>query len=87
MTEKDASKTGIDVSALSFEQALAELEKIVESLEQGEVPLDKSIEQYERGEALRNHCRKLLQAAEDKVEKIRLSPDGKAAGTEPLDGK
>ena len=63
-----------------------QLEKIVENLETGaKFPLDKSIEQYERGEALRNHCRELLQAAEDKVEKIRLSPDGKVAGTEPLD--
>ena len=73
-----------DIEKLSFEQALSELEKIVESLEQGNVPLDQSIAHYERGEALRNHCRKLLSAAEDRVEKIRLDKDGKPQGTEPL---
>ena len=42
-----------DVSALSFEQAVEELEKIVAALERGDVALDKSIEIYERGEALK----------------------------------
>lgn len=74
-----------DVSQMSFEQALAELERIVESLEQGNVALEESISQYERGEKLRDHCQKLLGAAEAKVEKIRLSSDGKPAGVEPLD--
>ncbi|MCF6320967.1 MAG: exodeoxyribonuclease VII small subunit [Rhizobiaceae bacterium] len=70
---------------LNFEQALAELEKIVGSLEQGNVPLEQSIEIYGRGEALKKHCQTLLKAAEDKVEKIRLNADGSAGGTEPLD--
>ncbi|TIX08129.1 MAG: exodeoxyribonuclease VII small subunit, partial [Mesorhizobium sp.] len=51
----------------------------------GDVPLDQSIRIYERGEALKAHCDRLLKAAEDKVEKIRLSRDGKPVGTEPLD--
>jgi exodeoxyribonuclease VII small subunit len=74
-----------DISKLTFEQALEELEKIVGGLESGNVELDKSISQYERGEALRAHCQKLLASAEAKVEKIRLSSDGKPVGTEPLD--
>lgn len=74
-----------DIAEMNFEQALDQLETIVESLEQGNVPLDQSIAHYERGEALRNHCRKLLSAAEDKVEKIRLTSEGKPNGTEPLD--
>ncbi len=78
-------KQSEDTSQLSFEDALAQLEGIVESLERGDVPLDKSIEHYERGEKLRKHCQTLLQAAENKVEKIRLDADGAAAGTEPLD--
>ena len=73
------------IESLNFEQALGELEKIVESLEQGNVPLEQSIEIYGRGEALKKHCQKLLKIAEDKVEKIRLSADGKATGSEPLD--
>jgi len=73
------------IESLNFEQALAELEKIVTSLEQGNVALEKSIETYERGEALKKHCQSLLKAAEDRVEKIRLSSDGTPSGTEPLD--
>ena len=74
-----------DVTAMSFEAALAELEKIVDGLERGDVALDKSIENYERGEALKAHCDKLLKSAETRVEKIRLTRDGKPDGTEPLD--
>lgn len=74
-----------DVSALSFEQALKELEGIVARLEQGSVPLEESIAIYERGDALRAHCDALLKTAEARVEKIRLAADGRPAGTEPLD--
>ena len=79
--------TNEDIKALSFEQALEALEKIVEDLERGEVPLDQSIRIYERGEALKDHCNRLLKAAEDRVEKIRLSRDGRPVGSEPLDGE
>ncbi len=74
-----------DVSALSFEQAVEELEKIVAALERGDVPLDKSIEIYERGEALKKHCEALLNAAENRIEKIRIDRAGKPQGVEPLD--
>ena len=60
--------TAPDVSALSFEQAVEELEKIVAALERGDVPLDRSIEIYERGEALKKHCETLLSAAENRIE-------------------
>lgn len=73
------------VDKLTFEKALAELEEIVGRLERGDVPLAESITIYERGEALRAHCNKLLGEAEARVEKIRLSNDGKPAGVEPLD--
>ncbi|SOC35142.1 exodeoxyribonuclease VII small subunit [Rhizobium subbaraonis] len=77
--------TAADVSALSFEQAVEELEKIVAALERGDVALDKSIEIYERGEALKKHCEKLLGAAENRIEKIRLDRAGAPQGVEPLD--
>ena len=75
-----------DIKTMTFEKALEALEKIVEDLERGDVPLDESIRTYERGEALKAHCEKLLKAAEDKVEKIRLSREGKPEGTVSLDG-
>ena len=74
-----------DIKALSFEQALDQLEEIVNNLERGDVSLDESIKTYERGEALKLHCANLLKAAEDKVEKIRVGADGTAKGSEPLD--
>ncbi|HEV7317740.1 MAG TPA: exodeoxyribonuclease VII small subunit [Ensifer sp.] len=79
------TSTQPDVSALSFEQAVEELERIVSALERGDVALDKSIEIYERGEALKKHCEALLKAAEDRIEKIRLDRAGKPQGVEPLD--
>jgi exodeoxyribonuclease VII small subunit len=74
-----------DVAALPFEQALAQLEAIVEKLEKGSVALEESIEIYARGEALKKHCEALLQSAEQRIEKITLGADGKPSGTEPLD--
>lgn len=84
---EEATRSNDDIKTMSFEKALAALEKIVDDLERGDVPLDESIRIYERGEALKAHCEALLKSAEDKVEKIRLSRDGKPAGTEPLDGE
>ena len=74
-----------DVKSMSFEQALKELETIVDRLEKGDVELEASIVIYERGEALRSHCDGLLRKAEARVEKISLSQNGEAVGTEPLD--
>jgi exodeoxyribonuclease VII small subunit len=70
---------------MPFEEAMAELEKIVDQLEKGSVPLEKSIEIYERGEQLKAHCDRLLKSAEARIEKITLGADGKPKGVEPLD--
>lgn len=86
MTGEPEQGANSDIAAMSFEQALAALERIVEDLERGDVALEESIRIYERGEALKAHCERLLKAAEDKVEKIRLSREGKPVGVEPLDG-
>ena len=74
-----------DISDMTFEAALAELETIVGNLERGDVDLDKSIRIYERGEALKAHCEALLKRAEQKIEKINVRADGTAASSEPLD--
>ena len=74
-----------DIAALPFEKALAELERIVDSLEKGAVALDDSIALYERGEALRKHCDGLLKNAEMRIEKITLSADGAIKGAVRLD--
>ncbi|AYC99876.1 exodeoxyribonuclease VII small subunit [Neorhizobium sp. NCHU2750] len=88
MTETTATNQSVaDVSGYSFEKAVAELESIVARLERGDVALDESIAIYERGEALKKHCEKLLNAAENRIEKIRLDRAGKVQGVEPLDGE
>jgi exodeoxyribonuclease VII small subunit len=74
-----------DISGLSFEQALKELEQIVGKLERGDVELEPSIALYERGEALRAHCEQLLRRIEAKVEKITLDAQGQPTGSSPLD--
>ncbi len=76
-----------DIPKLNFEDALAELEGIVQQLESGDVPLEDSIVIYERGEMLKSHCEKKLSAAETKVENIIVGSDGSASGVEPSDYK
>jgi exodeoxyribonuclease VII small subunit len=79
------SETPKDIAELPFEEALRRLEEIVAQLEGGQVPLEKSIEIYETGNHLRTHCEALLKNAEARIEKITLSANGAAKGTEPLD--
>ena len=77
MTEKP-------IKDLSFEEALEELEGIVEKLEAGDAPLEQSISIYQRGAQLKSHCETKLKNAQLKVEKIVLDGQGNA-GTEPFD--
>ena len=71
------AKTPTDTQSLSFEKALAELEEIVRKLESGSVDLEESIALYERGAALKAHCEAKLKTAQEKIEKIVVSADGK----------
>ena len=80
-----AAPTPSDIAGLTFEQALAELEKIVAELESGQAPLERSIEIYERGAALKAHCETRLEAARLRVEKIVVGPQGQAERTEPAE--
>ena len=73
-----------DVAVMSFEDALAELERIVKELEQGELDLDAAIGAYERGTALRRHCEAKLKEARLRVERITLGPDDDPRA-EPMD--
>ena len=55
---------------ITFEQAIEELETIINRLEEGDVPLDETIKLYERGSELKDFCEKILQSAEVKIQKI-----------------
>ena len=65
-----------DIASLSFEDALKELEGIVQQLERGQVKLDEAIAAYERGALLKRHCEQKLAEAKMKVEKIVFAADG-----------
>ena len=68
-----------DITALSFEDALAELDRIVRQLEEGRGKLDDAIVAYERGAQLKQHCAAKLDEARAKVDRIVLGPDGSVA--------
>lgn len=68
--------TAKDISALSFEDALRELEGIVQQLERGQIKLDEAIAAYERGAALKKHCEAKLAEAKAKVDRIVVAVDG-----------
>jgi len=65
-----------DIAALSFEEALSELDRIVRQLEDGKGQLDQAIDAYSRGVLLKQHCEAKLAEAQAKVERIVLGPEG-----------
>lgn len=74
MTQKSVTN---DIPAdMSFEAAMAELEKIVQLLESGKSGLEESIQLYERGVALRSFCENRLKDAQLRVEKLSLDANG-----------
>ena len=58
---------------MTFEDAMNELENLVNALDKGDISLDKAISAYDRGSKLKDHCEKKLNEAKMKVETIQLS--------------
>ncbi|MEE8156186.1 MAG: exodeoxyribonuclease VII small subunit [Phycisphaerales bacterium] len=69
-TKKTPKKTRPDPKQMSFEQAVQELESIIERIEQGEVGLEQSLDEYRRGGTLIKRCRDILDVAEQQIEKM-----------------
>ncbi len=65
-----------DLSGLSYEAALAELDEIITRLERGDVELEAAISAYERGAALTRHCAELLDRTEQKITQLVVTPGG-----------
>ncbi|MCA9294048.1 MAG: exodeoxyribonuclease VII small subunit [Phycisphaerales bacterium] len=63
-----------DIATLSYEQAIAALEAIIDKIESGEIGLEDSVKAYERGRLLKEHCRRILDRAEKQVSE--LTPNG-----------
>ena len=66
-----------------FEEAVAELEQIVSDMESGRITLEDSLAKFERGSFLIEHCRKVLGAAEQKIETLTRAADG-TVKSEPM---
>jgi exodeoxyribonuclease VII small subunit len=65
-----------DVAALTYEQALAELDTLIQRLEGGAVNLDEAIACYERASRLAHHCAELLDRTEQKITQLVVGPSG-----------
>jgi exodeoxyribonuclease VII small subunit len=61
------SKSSADAKPLNFEQALAELEKIVARMESGDLSLEQSLATHKRGLELARFCQQKLEAAQQQV--------------------
>ena len=59
--------------SLSFEEALASIEEIVESMEGDQLPLEDLVTQYEKGSVLLKHCESVLSSARKRIELITLA--------------
>lgn len=60
-----------DKAELSFEQALANLEEIIQRMESGEAPLDSLVTNYQNGIRMLKFCRKKIESAEMKIRKVQ----------------
>lgn len=67
---KESSGKPTAIEELTYEQALNELEGIIQDLESDEHTLEQTLAMYERGQALARHCAKLLEEAELKVQEL-----------------
>lgn len=65
-----------DAKELAFEQALEQLESLVQSLEKGDVPLAQLVDKFEEGNKLIKKCQSRLKEAETRIEKLRESNEG-----------
>jgi exodeoxyribonuclease VII small subunit len=64
------------VEETGFEEAMKELESLVNVLEKGELDLESSLAIYERAAVLRERCQRILDESERRVEKIVEASDG-----------
>jgi exodeoxyribonuclease VII small subunit len=74
-----------EIAAMSYEEAIEELEAIIGRMEKGETALEDSLREYARGDALVRRCRQVLDQAEQRIEQI--SGQQLEAGAEPRESE
>ena len=84
MAKKTQSKPP-SVEKLSFEDAMGELEQLVEQIESGEIGLEEALKRYERGIALIKRCRTVLDSAEQRIAELTTDAEGQLQADEDAD--
>lgn len=64
-----------------FEQALAELEALIDKIESGQVGLEECLTHYERGMKLIGRCKGVLDQAQTRIAKLNVNADGSLSST------
>jgi len=83
--KRDVSKPP-DADAPSFEEAIEQLEAIIDRIESGEVGLEAALSQYERGMGLIQRCRTILDSAQKKIAELTVDEQGRlGVSGEPRD--
>lgn len=70
------AKKTVNPEKLSFEQALGQLEELIDQIESGEIGLEESLQRYEQGAALIKRCKSVLDGAQQKIAELSAGPDG-----------
>ena len=68
----DDAQLDAEVASLPFEQAVEQLESIIERIEEGSVGLEATLGEYRRGHALLRRCRAILDGAEQEIRRLSL---------------
>jgi exodeoxyribonuclease VII small subunit len=67
-----AKKKAKGLEGHTFEEAMEELESLVEAMEGDQLPLEQLVAHYEKGAGLLQHCEKVLAAAKQRIELIEV---------------
>ena len=77
-----------EIQNLSYEQAITELDTIINNIENNSVKLTDSISLYEKGTELKKHCENILNTAKLKVDKLQINNnDVENITTTPFDNQ
>ena len=74
------AKKKLDIDSLSFEDAMQELEALVQRLETGDLALEESLALFERGQRLAARCADLLERAELRISQLSANGSEEAGG-------
>ena len=73
------------IKDLDFEEAMDQLNEIIQGRESGEVKLSESVDKFELGSELAKHCKKLLDDAETRINAIKIDGAGDIISEQKID--